>query len=135
MPWDVIKLNDGTSIPNIAFGTWTLGGGQQSTDKVDQAISVGFNHIGTRLVLIITRGIAEPCIQTFWFFLRTKDTAQAYRNEREAGVAIRESGLDRSDFYITTKYSGLNGLDIETSIKNSLENVCHIPLFATRLLI
>ncbi|KAJ3484785.1 hypothetical protein NLI96_g5406 [Meripilus lineatus] len=96
MPWDVIKLNDGTSIPNIAFGTWTLGQGQQSTDKVDQAISVGFNHI---------------------------DTAQAYRNEQEAGVAIRESGLDRSDFYITTKYSGLNGLDIETSIKNSLSNL------------
>lgn len=46
MPWDVIKLNDGTSVPNIAFGTWTLGQGQQSTDKVDQAISVGFNHIG-----------------------------------------------------------------------------------------
>ena len=36
----------GTSIPSIAFGTWTLGTGQQSTDHVDQAISVGFNHIG-----------------------------------------------------------------------------------------
>ncbi|KAI0071306.1 Aldo/keto reductase [Panus rudis PR-1116 ss-1] len=96
MPWDVIKLNDGTSIPNIAFGTWTLGGGQQATDKVDQAISVGFNHI---------------------------DTAQSYRNEKEAGVAIKESGLDRKDLYITTKYSGLNGLDIETSINNSLENL------------
>ena len=72
MTWDVIKLNDGrykklhywygmgkamyeywtrtirigTSIPSIAFGTWTLGTGQQSTDHVDQAISVGFNHIG-----------------------------------------------------------------------------------------
>lgn len=96
MPWDVIKLNDGTSIPNIAFGTWTLGNGQQSTDKVDQAISVGFNHI---------------------------DTAQSYRNEYEAGIAIKESGLDRNDLYITTKYSGLNGLDIETSINNSLNNL------------
>ena len=53
-----------------------------------------------------------------------KDTAQAYRNEAEAGLAIRESGLARHDIFITTKYSGLNGLDIETSIQNSLNNVC-----------
>jgi len=96
MPWDLIPLNNGTSIPSIAFGTWTLGGGQQSIDNVDQAISVGFNHI---------------------------DTAQSYRNEQEAGVAIHQSGLAREDLYITTKYSGLNGLDIKTSIHNSLSNL------------
>jgi diketogulonate reductase-like aldo/keto reductase len=53
-----------------------------------------------------------------------KDTAQAYRNEAEAGLAIRDSGLARDDIFITTKYSGLNGLDIEDSIQNSLKNVC-----------
>jgi len=68
MPWDLIKLNDGVpcrqstrlpltvhparlfpgnAIPSIAFGTWTLGNGQNPIDKVEQAISVGFNHIGT----------------------------------------------------------------------------------------
>lgn len=51
------------------------------------------------------------------------DTAQAYRNEAEAGVAIRESGLERKEIFITTKYSGLDGLDIKTSINNSLKNV------------
>ena len=51
------------------------------------------------------------------------DTAQAYRNEEEAGIAIRESGLAREDIFITTKFSGVDGLDIETSIKNSLKNV------------
>jgi len=96
MPWDSIKLNNGISIPSVAFGTWTLGGGQQSTEKVEQALTVGFNHV---------------------------DTAQAYRNEAEAGVAIQQSGLKREELFITTKYSGLNGLDIETSIKNSLENL------------
>ncbi|CDO73354.1 hypothetical protein BN946_scf185008.g117 [Trametes cinnabarina] len=49
------------------------------------------------------------------------DTAQAYRNEEEAGKAIRESGLAREDLYITTKFSGRDGLDIETSIQNSLK--------------
>lgn len=51
------------------------------------------------------------------------DTAQSYRNELEVGIALQESGLKREDVYITTKYSGLNGLDIETSIQNSLKNV------------
>ncbi|KAI0674234.1 Aldo/keto reductase [Trametes maxima] len=94
MAWGEIKLNDGNSIPSVAFGTWTLGGGAQATDYVDQAISVGFSHI---------------------------DTAQAYRNEAEAGKAIRESGLKREEIFITTKFSGRDGLDIETSIQNSLK--------------
>ena len=55
------------------------------------------------------------------------DTAQAYRNETEAGIAIRESGLKREEIFVTTKYSGVDGLDVQTSIKNSLKNVC-IPL-------
>ena len=58
-----------------------------------------------------------------------KDTAQFYRNETDAGLAIRESGLGRDDIFITTKYSGLNGLDIESSIHDSLKNVCP-PFFS-----
>jgi len=96
MPWDLVKLNDGNMIPGIGFGTWKIPLGDATTDQVDQAISVGFSHI---------------------------DTAQFYRNEAEAGLAIRESGLERNDIFITTKYSGLDGLDIETSIQNSLKNL------------
>lgn len=51
------------------------------------------------------------------------DTAQLYRNETEAGIAIRDSGLDRKDIFITTKYSGSDGLDVQTSIRNSLKYV------------
>jgi diketogulonate reductase-like aldo/keto reductase len=47
----------GNAIPSIAFGTWLLGNGQNPIDKVEQAISVGFNHIGTsnfaHLVLLV----------------------------------------------------------------------------------
>ncbi|CCM00039.1 uncharacterized protein FIBRA_02065 [Fibroporia radiculosa] len=80
------------TIPSVAFGTWKLGGGQSATTHVDQALSVGFNHV---------------------------DTAQSYRNELEAGTAIRESGLAREDLFITTKYSGM--ADIDVSIHNSLD--------------
>lgn len=51
------------------------------------------------------------------------DTTQPYRKEQEAGFAIRKSGHAREDIYITTKYFHLDGLDIEASIQNSLEDV------------
>lgn len=143
MPWDLIPLNDGVcrhvhllghsltlrirlgnAIPSIAFGTWTLGNGQSSVDQVDQALSVGFSHIGT----FITYGFSEPrdCLTdglTDGYNATLTDTAQVYRNEEEVGKALRESGLARKDVYITTKYWGLNGLDIQTSIHNSLKMV------------
>ncbi|KAI0261214.1 Aldo/keto reductase [Gloeopeniophorella convolvens] len=96
MPWPSIKLNDGHTIPSIAFGTWRTGSGQDPIDQVDRALSVGFSHI---------------------------DTAQAYGNEEEAGIALRESGLARKDVFITTKYSGRDGLGIEGSIRSSLRKL------------
>ena len=33
-------------MPSIAYGTWTLGNGQGVVDQVDQALNVGFSHIG-----------------------------------------------------------------------------------------
>jgi len=74
-------------MPSIAFGTWKIGNGQGPVDQVEQALSLGFDHI---------------------------DTAQSYQNEKEAGQAFKESGLSRKDVFITTKYSGRNGLDIPT---------------------
>ncbi|TDL18671.1 Aldo/keto reductase [Rickenella mellea] len=96
MPWDAVSLNDGTVMPSIAFGTWKIGNGQGPIDQVEQALSVGFEHV---------------------------DTAQAYGNEAEAGQALKESGLARDEIFVTTKYSGRDGLDIETSIHNSLKNL------------
>ena len=37
-------------MPSIAFGTWTLGNGQGVVDQVDQALNVGFEHIGMRVL-------------------------------------------------------------------------------------
>ncbi|KAG2036542.1 NADP-dependent oxidoreductase domain-containing protein [Suillus americanus] len=51
------------------------------------------------------------------------DTAQGYGNEGEVGIALHESGLSRGDVFITTKYSGFDGLDIPTAIRNSINNI------------
>jgi diketogulonate reductase-like aldo/keto reductase len=104
MPWDLIPLNSGYSIPSLAYGTGTLGSGQWPIDQLTQAFDTGFYHI---------------------------DTAQLYRNEAEVGITIGELGLERSDVFITTKFSGFNGLDIPTSIQNSLEylNTSYVDLY------
>ncbi|KDR79261.1 hypothetical protein GALMADRAFT_1230669 [Galerina marginata CBS 339.88] len=104
MPWETVKFNDGNAIPGIGFGTGSIPLGDPTVNQVDQAISLGFSHI---------------------------DTAQSYRNEAEAGKAILQSGLARNEIFITTKFSGVGGLDIETSIKNSLKNlgVSYVDLY------
>ncbi|OAX38219.1 Aldo/keto reductase [Rhizopogon vinicolor AM-OR11-026] len=104
MPWDLIDLNSGYSIPNVAYGTGSLGSGQWPIDQITQAFDTGFYHI---------------------------DTAQLYRNEADVGSAITEFGLERSNIFITTKYSGLNGFDIPSSIRNSLDylNTSYVDLY------
>ncbi|TDL22687.1 Aldo/keto reductase, partial [Rickenella mellea] len=94
MPWDAVSLNDGTMMPSIAFGTWKIGNGQGPIDQVEQALSVGFEHV---------------------------DTAQGYRNEAEAGMALKESGLARDEVFVTTKFSGMG--TINSSIHGSLKNL------------
>ena len=68
-------LSNGIKIPALGFGTWKIKG-DSCIDAVKAAIEVGYRHI---------------------------DTAWVYKNEKEVGQAIRESGVQRSDLFITTK--------------------------------
>ncbi|PPQ77074.1 hypothetical protein CVT25_014887 [Psilocybe cyanescens] len=77
MPFTDIQLNDGNKIPAIAFGSGSVNKGKDIHHYVSQAIDSGFSHL---------------------------DTAQFYQNEEYVGVAIRESGLSRSELYVTSKY-------------------------------
>lgn len=110
-------------MPSIAFGTWTLGNGQGVIDQVDQALNIGFEHIGAYLDSLVRKVFLKEHATNNDMLCNYTDTAQSYRNEEEAGRAFKESGLSRSDVFITTKYSGLDGLDIPSSIDNSLKNV------------
>ncbi len=70
-----VALRDGNLIPQLGFGTWQI----PNTDSpriVGEAIKAGY---------------------------RSFDTAQGYRNEEGIGRAIRESGIERSAFFITSK--------------------------------
>ncbi len=70
-----MKLNNGFEIPQIGVGTWTLRG-ETARQNVRLALEAGFRHI---------------------------DTAQGYDNECEVGQGIIDSGISRSDIFLTTK--------------------------------
>jgi 2,5-diketo-D-gluconate reductase A len=70
-----IELNDGTAIPQLGFGVFQIDPAE-TAEATSRALEVGYRHI---------------------------DTAEMYGNEREVGEAIRASGLDRDDVYVTSK--------------------------------
>ena len=80
-------LNDGHKIPAVGSGTNTYG-------KENKDYSAPINMDTTELASAIALGY------------RHFDTAISYRNESVVAKAIRESGLDRSEFYITSKIPG-----------------------------
>jgi 2,5-diketo-D-gluconate reductase A len=70
-----IDLNDGQTIPQLGFGVFQIDP-DETAEAVTRALEVGYRHI---------------------------DTAEMYLNEREVGEAIRASGIDRADIYVTSK--------------------------------
>ncbi|CAM3604942.1 aldo/keto reductase [Isoptericola cucumis] len=70
-----LALNNGTSIPQLGFGTFKIPP-EQTRDLVTVALETGYRHL---------------------------DTAQMYRNERGVGDAIAAAGLPRDELFVTTK--------------------------------
>ena len=72
-----ITLNDGNTIPQLGFGVFQIEP-KDTAEAVGEALEIGYRHI---------------------------DTAEMYGNEKEVGEAVRASGLDRSDIFVTSKLS------------------------------
>ena len=75
---DCYRLSNGVEIPCIGFGTWQTPDGDVCVSSVKAAIEAGYRHI---------------------------DTAEMYGNEDSVGKAIKESGIDRKELFITSKLS------------------------------
>ncbi|WP_329129837.1 aldo/keto reductase [Streptomyces sp. NBC_01476] len=71
----LITLNNGVEIPQLGFGVFQIEP-RDTKEAVLAALETGYRHI---------------------------DTAEMYGNEKEVGQAIRESGLDRNDIFVTSK--------------------------------
>ena len=73
---DCYKLSNGVEIPCIGFGTWQVEEGEEAVSSVVSALKAGYRHI---------------------------DTAQGYGNEQSVGLAVKQSGINRKDIFITSK--------------------------------
>ena len=107
MPFHEITLNDGRKIPQIGFGSWKIPK-DVCTGQVDQAIDIGFDHIDTAQGTFI-------CIAFC--------SLPVYHNEEEVGQALKESGLARKEYWLTTKWSGLDNKNARQSCEESLEKL------------
>jgi 2,5-diketo-D-gluconate reductase A len=88
----VVDLGRGVAMPMVGFGTWQMQD-QQAQVAVRHALQAGYRHL---------------------------DTATIYRNEAEVGRAITESGLDRSEIFVTTKLPPGNAGHARVTIAESL---------------
>ncbi|KAJ6502361.1 NADP-dependent oxidoreductase domain-containing protein [Mycena sanguinolenta] len=92
-----IKLNDGSEVPTIAFGTGTALFGRDCTNAIKLAIESGVKHL---------------------------DGAQVYGNEASLGQGIKAAGKPRSDLYVVTKLKpGVKAADVKSSLVDSLNKL------------
>lgn len=78
-----VRLNTGATMPAIGFGTWKIHLGAKNA--VGRALTSGYRLI---------------------------DTAKIYGNEKSVGAAIKSSGIDRKQIFVTTKlWNGDQGFD------------------------
>lgn len=71
-----VILNNQTNMPRFGLGTFLAPAGASTQDAVRWALEAGYRHI---------------------------DTARIYDNEQDVGQAIIDSGVPRSDVFVTTK--------------------------------
>ncbi|MBI2009332.1 aldo/keto reductase [Candidatus Saccharibacteria bacterium] len=111
-----LKMNTGAKIPQVGLGLWIVLPGFVAKKAVRSALDADYRHF---------------------------DTAQAYHNEQHLGAALKESGIDRGEVFITTKIrtTNLGSDDIIPSFEKSLDKLqtdyvdlllIHFPVTETR---
>jgi 2,5-diketo-D-gluconate reductase A len=100
-----ITLNDGRRIPQLGFGVFQIPP-EDTAEATTLALEVGYRHI---------------------------DTAEMYENEQGVGDALRDSGLDRDEVWITSKLSNQKQEpdEIRTAFEETLRKLGsdHVDLF------
>ncbi|PVI08671.1 aldo-keto reductase family 1 member C13 [Periconia macrospinosa] len=102
-PIPSLKLNDGTSMPMLGYGTGTAWSKKGDESKIDQAVVDG----------------VKAAIKLGYSHL---DGAEMYKTEPELGIAIKEGGVPREKLYVVTKVH-TNISNIHEALKQSLRKL------------
>lgn len=92
---EYFTLNNGLQMPLLGFGTFLLNG-ETCVNSVVSAIQTGYRMI---------------------------DTAEAYGNEKEVGIGIRQSGIPREELFLVTKVNFKSYEQAEETVQQSLANL------------
>ncbi|MES9604925.1 MULTISPECIES: aldo/keto reductase [Actinomadura] len=87
-----VTLPGGGALPMIGFGTWQLRP-EAAYASVREALEIGYRHV---------------------------DTATLYRNEADVGRALKDSGVDREEVFVTTKLRPQDARDARRTLETSL---------------
>jgi diketogulonate reductase-like aldo/keto reductase len=105
MKMEHVTLNNGVAMPILGYGVYQIPQDECERCVLD-AIDIGYRSI---------------------------DTAQSYKNEEAVGSAIQKCGIDRKEFFITTKLwiSNYGYENAKKSIDNSLRKLktSYVDLF------
>ena len=90
-----VNLPGGTALPLIGFGTWQLSP-KTAYESVRAALDIGYRHV---------------------------DTATVYKNESDVGRAVKDSGLDREQIFVTTKLPPHDAGHARRTLESSLRSL------------
>jgi 2,5-diketo-D-gluconate reductase A len=84
-----VRLNNGVEIPQLGFGVFQIKP-ENTAEATRTALEIGYRHI---------------------------DTAQMYGNEKQVGEAVRSSGIERAQVFVTSKINN-NKLDRDSMLRS-----------------
>ncbi|KAJ4487194.1 NADP-dependent oxidoreductase domain-containing protein [Lentinula edodes] len=93
-----LTLNNGTRMPSVGLGCWmgVPGEDERVYHMCLNAIKTGYRHF---------------------------DTAAGYGNEKQVGKAIRDSGIPRTEIFLTTKLPNFAHGNVREAFEESLNNL------------
>ncbi len=93
-----VKLASGYEIPMVGLGVFRSENGAEAENAIKWAFEAGYRHV---------------------------DTAKIYGNETSVGNAVKASGLNRSDIFVTTKLwnEDIRQKNTKAAIKQSLKDL------------
>ncbi|KZV64313.1 aado/keto reductase [Peniophora sp. CONT] len=104
-----VILNTGAKLPLVGLGVWMgeLNSSERAYEMCRKAIAIGYRHIDTAAIYKLSQ------------LIDVRNTG----SEGSVGKAIRDSGISREEFFVTTKLAGSYHDKVSEALNESLSNL------------